>query len=560
MGREWKERVILVALFLSPFLVFYPTLHFDFVTFDDGLHVYQNSRLNPPTLPGVARFWTAPYQGLYVPLTYTVWALEAAISGPKPNLKHPGWPQVSPLGFHLGNLLFHGANVVLVFLLLRTLGFSLLPAAMAGFFFAWHPLQVEPVAWISALKDLLSGFFSLLCLLLYVRAFRSPVTNRRAYGGAALAYLLALFAKPSSLMVPPLAGILDRYFNGRPWRKNWMAWVPGLFLALPFVWVTKKLQPDQALDFVPSLGQRFLVAIDAGTFYVGKLVFPFLLTVNYGRTPEIVLKSPLTPVLLLVPVVLAFLVWRRRDWRRGWLGLGIFLLLPLPVLGLVPFYYQKFSTVADRYLYLAMLGPAIALAAILSEGRRVRVAMAAVVLIFLALRSHEQLQMWENNRALIHQIGKMNPQDADVHYSLAVVLSEESQLPGQASFYSEMLQLHEEDRSEETRLSRQKEAIFHFEEAIRINPAHAFAHNNLGMVYHRMEDLERAERHFRRAVEIEPQMGQAWNNLGSTLARQGKLGEALIAFRKATALAPTDENVKGNLTRLEKILKQGGKG
>jgi len=560
MGREWKERVILFALFLSPFLVFFPTLKFDFVTFDDGLHVYQNTRLNPPTLKGVARFWQAPYQGLYVPLTYTVWAVEAALSGPKPNPKHPGWPQISPMGFHLGNLLFHGANVALLFLLLRALSFALVPCVFAALLFAWHPLQVEPVAWISALKDLNSGFFSLLSLLLYVKAFRAEPVRRGLYVGSGVAFVLALFAKPSALMVPVLAGVLDRFFLGRPWRKNWVYWAPGLILTLPFIWITKRLQPDQALDYIPNLLQRLLVALDACTFYLGKLFYPFLLTVNYGRTPGMVLKNPMTPFLLIVPLVIGYLVWRRREWKVGWLGMGVFLLVTLPVLGLIPFYYQKFSTVADRYLYLAMIGPAITCAAILKTPRVWKTAAAIVVIGFLALRSHGQLQMWENNRALIHQIGKMNPNDPDVHYSLAVVLSEESQLPGQTSFYSEMLQLQEEERTEETRLARQREAIFHYEEAIRLNPRHAFAHNNLGMVYHRIGELDKAELHFRRSVEVEPEMAQAQNNLGSTLARQGKLREAMAAFEKAAKLAPTDTNVKGNLSRVQDLLRKGGKG
>jgi len=552
-----KDYVILLALFLAPFVVFFPALHYDYVSFDDGLHVYHNPRLNPPTWESVKAYWQAPYKGLYVPLTYSVWSLGALVS-PK-ELRGKYVPTISPGFFHLINLTFHGANTALLFLLLTALSFPVLAAVLACLFFAWHPLQVEPVAWISALKDLLCGFFSLLALWQYVRAY-GKVSNRKAGVFSAVAYVLALLAKPSAIVVPLLAGLIDRTLLGRPWRENIKAWAPGLVIGLPFCLMTKYLQPDITIGFVPSYSQRLVVALDTCVFYLGKLVFPFLLTVNYGRTPQMVLKEPLTAWLWIVPLVLGFFIWKRRDLKYVWLGLGLFLIAPLPVLGLVPFYYQKYSTVADRYLYLGLLGPAIVVAAFAARGGKSRIALVSIGLLFLAVRSFDQLGMWENNRTLIHQMGKLNPRDADVHYGLAVVLSEESQLPGQATFYSEMLRLPVEERTEEARLERQKEAIFHYREAIRINPDYAHAHNNLGMLFHRMENFADAEKHFREAIRIEPKMGQAYNNLGATLAREGKFKEALKAFEEADRTYPDDENVRRNLSRVRALLKKGGKG
>ena len=152
-----NRTIILLGLLLAPLVVFWPVPQFGYVPFDDGLHVYSNPHLNPPTLKKIAALWTRPYRGLYVPLTYTAWAVQAKFAG---KAGHP----LSPRLFHVGNLIFHSMNGVLLFLLLTALGLPSLPAFFGCLFFAWHPLQIEPVAWISALKDLLCGFFVLLAL------------------------------------------------------------------------------------------------------------------------------------------------------------------------------------------------------------------------------------------------------------------------------------------------------------------------------------------------------------------------------------------------------------
>ena len=67
------------------------------------------------------------------------------------------------------NLLFHALNVVLLFLLLQRLTGAIGPSVCVAALFAWHPLHVESVAWISERKDVLSTCFGLLALLSYQR-------------------------------------------------------------------------------------------------------------------------------------------------------------------------------------------------------------------------------------------------------------------------------------------------------------------------------------------------------------------------------------------------------
>jgi len=84
--------------------------------------------------------------------------------------------------FHRTNLALHIMNTALVIVLLYSLFGEPWVAAMVGLLFGLHPLTVEPVAWVAERKTLLAAFFSLLCLMLYVRHARRA--SRMAYFAA----------------------------------------------------------------------------------------------------------------------------------------------------------------------------------------------------------------------------------------------------------------------------------------------------------------------------------------------------------------------------------------
>ena len=544
---------LFVGIFLlaAPWLVYHRVGQFDFVTFDDGLHVYSNPYLNPPTLKSVAAFWTAPYKGLYVPLTYSVWALQAKFSG---KLRQGNSASLNPKIFHLVNVGFHSANTLLLFLILRTLGLAIAPALFAALLFAWHPLQVEPVTWISSLKDLLSGFFVLLAIWQALVFSRSDEKNRTHYFVALGCFLLGLFAKPSALVFPLLVGVLEVGILGRPWQKSLKAWGPCFLIAIPFAWITKEQQPDAFLEYVTPWFYRPMVAADAILFYLSKLVFPLFLTLNYGRSADRVVAATESWGALLILAFALLLIYRRKERVVWFTAVALFVGYLFPVLGFLPFYFQKFSTVADRFMYLAFLGPCLALGWWLSRGGNWRYTLTVLMLSFFALRSYSQTSVWRDSHHFIRQVGLMNPHDPDVHYGLAILFSEESQLPGQGTFYSQMLRLKPQERDEASRLRREAQAIYHYQEAIRINPKHAFAHNNLGMIYFRTGNLTEAIKNFKRAIEIEPLLVQAHNNLGVALAEMGSFQQAISAFEAAMKVVPSDEKPLLNLAMAHESL------
>src|SRR5216683_8177961 len=175
-----KICLVVVTLSILTFLVYRPAWHGAFI-WDDDRYVAHNDLLIAPD--GLHRIWfslDAPSQ--YFPLAYTVLRIE-----------HSFWG-LNPTGYHWVNILFHVGNAFLVWCVLTRLK---VPGAwLAAAIFALHPIQVESVAWISELKNVLMGFFFLLTLLAWVEYVDPTNKHRRVvYVAALVFYLLALFAK-----------------------------------------------------------------------------------------------------------------------------------------------------------------------------------------------------------------------------------------------------------------------------------------------------------------------------------------------------------------------------
>ena len=147
-----------VVLALAVFLVFGQTLRYGFVNFDDDSYFSSNYHVKAGlTWNGVLWAFRTGHASNWHPLTWLSLMLDAQLFG------------TGPTGPHLTNVILHAINTVLLFLLLKRLTGTLWPSAFVAALFAIHPLHVESVAWVSERKDVLSGLFFMLTLLMYAR-------------------------------------------------------------------------------------------------------------------------------------------------------------------------------------------------------------------------------------------------------------------------------------------------------------------------------------------------------------------------------------------------------
>ena len=587
---------------------------FGFVSLDDWNNIVDNPYVSQPGGGGVVALWRQGYEALYIPLTYTFWALQAALFRVAATAAGPAslWPQ----GFHAVNLALHLLNSLLVFELLRTL-LSLAeagrrvpaaprwpdwwPAAAGAALFALHPVQVEPVCWITGAKDLLSGLLSLAALRwslawallrrdgagaprepsLRQRADRGEAPNSAAEGRgsrseprrpdlpwrperatrlfllATAAYSLALLAKPSAVAVPLVAGALGWLGAGLSTRAVARLCGGWAVLALPVIACNKALQGNEILSFIAPVMARPRIALDALGFYLGKLALPWQLGADYGRSPQAVLESGEWGFALagLGGMVLVAALGRRR--RGAALAGALFLAPVLPVLGLVPFGFQDYSTVADRYLYLAMLGPALALAWLASACDRRGLCWAILLaLLALALRGWVQVGAWRDSESLFSHGLAVNPRSHWLKNGLAHSLMQENRDAEAVRVFEEALALrpgYDDARVNLGvafgKLGRYEQAVEQFRTVLARNPGDTAARQNLGMALARGGQLEEGIREFRETLRRRPSLAGCHDELGVALARSGDLRGAARHFAEALRFEPERASARAHLQK-----------
>lgn len=416
---RWPSALLLVIACLA---VFGHTVLNQFVDWDDNLLIVTNPYLNPPTFPNLARLWTHPYAEVYNPLVYTFYSLEIALFGLRPSI------------FHAVNVLLHTASVLLLWRSLTILLPKSRWAPAAGaLVFAIHPLQAEAVSWATGQKEVLSGFFCIAGLWMYLRARPvSPdlsenggasrsIPSPRADGanpaqapahpirfswfaGGFICFLLALLSKPSAAMWPFALLALEVFHLREKPRLALIRLSPWLISGAAALAIISHIQPPTAglRASYPDWAARPLLAADSLTFYTTKVLLPIGLSPVYAKRPLQAAASRRSAAELMTLSVLLLLLFRGRSiWSAS---AAIFTLMLLPLLGFVPFMYQLYSTVADRYAYVAMAGPALALAGVISIAEQRRIAplagLVAVWLVILGVLAARQGSFWRTSETL----------------------------------------------------------------------------------------------------------------------------------------------------------------
>ena len=146
-------------LVLGTVALYWPATRCDFVNLDDSLHVTSNALVQKGlTWEGITWVLWHPVANNWHPVTVWSHMLVCQLCG------------LNPWGHHLANVLLHALNAGLVFALLQQMTGVAWRSLLVAALFAFHPLRVESVAWVTERKDVLSGFFGLLALLAYAQS------------------------------------------------------------------------------------------------------------------------------------------------------------------------------------------------------------------------------------------------------------------------------------------------------------------------------------------------------------------------------------------------------
>ena len=106
-------------------------------------------------------------------------------------------------------------------------------------------------------------------------------------------------------------------------------------------------------------------------------------------------------------------------------------------------------------------------------------------------------------------------------------------------------------------IGKMDESIFHTRKAIKLKPDYAEAHNNLGVCFFESNRLNEAHSCYKTAIKIKPDYADVYNNLGNVLKDFGQIDEAILSYKKAIKLMPdfrlAFSNLAGALTDLGRV-------
>ena len=574
-------------LIFATLLVFWQIKNHDFVNYDDNRYITENRHVQGGlTVEGIIWAFTTTYATNWHPLTWLSHMLDISLFG-----LNPGY-------HHLMNLLFHIANTLLLFFILRRMTGEVWKSGFVAALFALHPLHVDSVAWIAERKDVLSTFFFMLTLLAYVFYVEKPVFRRYLF--VFFFFVFGLLSKPMLVTLPFLLLLLDywplsRFESNKDKSKAkiplHLIWEKIPLFALSFLSSIVTFFARQHGGAVKSL-ELFLLnirienALISYLSYIGKMIWPFNLAVFYPHPGN---NLPLLNAFLALLFLLFITVFVMRKIKKlPYLFVGWFWYVGtlVPVIGLI---------MADRYTYISLIGIFIMIAFgipdVLKKWQYQRIFLslsAGGILSILMVLTWIQVGYWKNsitlfehalnvtsNNYLAHnnlgvvqaRRGKLNeaithyhealrikPDDTDTHNNLGFALAQQGKLEEAIFHFKEAIKINPDNEYAQINMGtamahqgRLGEAIFHFKEAVRINPDNETTHKNLAVALINQGKIDEAIFHLKEMVRINPDNGTTHNNLGVFLARQGKLKEAIFHFREALKINPEDMEARKNL-------------
>lgn len=498
----WKKTggaaVLLVALTLA---AYWPALTGQFV-WDDELLVLKN-----PLALGqmnLATVWFGTDFSLTTVALWLQWLL---------------WGN-NPTGFHVVNVLLHAGACVLLWRVLRRLN---IPGAwLAAAIFAVHPVGAASVAWISEMKNTLSLVFLLVSFHFFLRAEAESAEARRGRMWLAFSlatFLLALLSKTSTVMLPVLLLLCAWWRRGQITRRDVLRTAPFFLLSLLLGCATMWFQAQVMKTGDPVQGENLFGRLAAAGwalwFYLGKILFPFQLSLIYPRWTVASGHAPAYLPMLLWAALLG-ICWSFRSRVWGWvafLAFSSFTVLLFPVLGFLSMDYLVISRVSDHFQYLPMIAVIVlAAAAILrwlpSQAGSI---VAAMLIAGLAVLTFDRSEIISHNDSLWRDTLAKNPASFTAHNNLGCRLAAQNKIA---------------------------EAIPHFEQTLKYNPQNASAHANLGRAFSLQHRYAAAEEHFQAALKLKPDGADVRQSYAGALMEQGKLGEALPHLREAVRLEP----------------------
>ena len=528
-GIAVHHSVLVAAIFILVFVAFLRCVQNEFLYSygDDPIYVTENIHVKTGlTWENIKWAFPSVERSNWHPVTWISHMIDCELYGLKP------W------GHHLTSILFHAMNAALVLLVLRNLTNAVWRSLIVALLFALHPLRVESVAWVAERKDVLSTFFWMLTLLMYVRYVRVRDSNdrRRAlihYSFALFFFACGLMSKAMVVTLPCVMLLLDvwplrrmqRATSDTPQQKCGLPITRLLIEKIPFVVLVivasvytylaqNKWGFVQSLENYP-LSTRLANALVSYVRYLGKMVWPLNLSSYYPHPGHWPLATVLLAVLVLAVIsAVAIMTFRKQPYVAiGWCW---YLGTLVPVIGIVQLATQA---MADRYTYIPMIGILIVvvwgahdLACNWRLQRMVSTVVVPLILIPCAMLTQQRIRDFKDGSTRWRHDLAVTGEHGLAQFALGLSFDKEGHTD---------------------------EGIRELIDIIKAKPDWAEAHCNLGIMLCKKERYEEAIPFYLEAIRLNPRFTQAHHYLGFTLFKQGKIDEAIEQLQATTEMMPS---------------------
>ncbi|MFN3192874.1 MAG: tetratricopeptide repeat protein [Aureliella sp.] len=576
----WWHYAILA---LCVFVVYSPVADLQWI-WDDDQYVYANPVLRDAN--ALSQIWfNVDATPQYYPLIFSVfWALYQLV-GTDPQL------------YHLLNLGLHAFNACLLLACLNRI--RLRASFWIALCFALHPIQVETVAWVTELKNLLSTtFFGLSWLLLWPlvapdESIPLPLSreSQSGTGTRALRYLSslglfvgALLSKSVTASMPAALLVVLWFRFNRVTLNQIIALVPFFTLGAVFGLRTASLEKVKVgamgVDWDYGLLERVGIVARSLLHYASNLVAPIEQMFFYPRfEPQFSLYAGAALLLIFLAISAAtVLAFRGTKGTRGPLaGILFFAGSAFPALGFFNVYPHRFSFVADHFVYLPIVGlmalwmsaaySLVQLAARKFEIPNYGVPLAMSILVSLfAIQTLRYVPVFASEITLWEDTLAKNPECTAAMQNLGLAYMLDGRHADAESVLTEA-QDSDFDRYQTlnslglvlARQNKNEQAIAAFESSVRLNPKNEQAWLNLGNMKRRSSDrsgdLEGklqeknepdASYYYLRSMLAKPNYTAAFA-LGAVAVEKIDAFSAVAWFSKAVELRPTDLDSQFNL-------------
>jgi tetratricopeptide (TPR) repeat protein len=423
-------------------------------------------------------------------------------------------------GYHLTNLILHILSTLLLFWLFCRMTKEIWKSAFVAALFALHPLHVESVAWISERKDVLSAFFWMLTLCLYVYYTEKPAIKR--YLLVVFAFVLALMSKPMVITLPVIMILLDywplkRFESQKSNLFFWQLKEKISFIILSAVLVIISLQNPikPAIKLFPLIS-RLANAPVAFVTYLIKTFWPHDMAVFYPFPSQIPVWQAMGATFLII-VISAFVILKARRLPYLFVGWFWFAITIAPVIGIIQISIHAYA-MADRYHYLPSIGIVMMLAwgipsLIKNKNihKKILLPTALVFLIIMSALTWKQCAYWKNDATLLNHALRVTKNNYLAHTNLG------------ASFFEK---------------GKIKDALYHFNKAILIKPDYFYIYVNRGNTFYNLGQYQRVIEDYTKALSLRKDYAEGYYTRGNVYYILGNYQKSFADYSNAIHLNP----------------------